>query len=76
MWIPENRTTAIAVWAGTVAVVALCSALLGASLAVGSGVFLLLVCLVPPAVMLMVWHGAPTPTVSEILHADDRQTDV
>lgn len=76
MWIPKDRTTAIAVWAGTIAIIALCSALLGASVTVSSGVVLLLACVVPPAVMVMVWHGAPAPTVSEMLRADDRQTDV
>jgi hypothetical protein len=33
---------------------------------------LLVACLVPPAIMLLVWRGAPPPTVAELLHAVDR----
>ena len=31
--------------------------------------FLLAACVVPPAVMLTVWRGAPPLTVAEVLHA-------
>ena len=30
-------------------------------------------CIVPPAVMLMLWRGAPPQTVAEVLHAVDHQ---
>ena len=76
MWTPKDRTTAIAAWAGIVATVAACSVVLGASFTMNSGVLLLLACVVPPAVMLMMWRGAPAPTVAEMLHADDRRADV
>ena len=76
MWKPRDRTTPIAVWAGTLATVAVCSALLGASITAGSAMLLLFACVVPPAVALMVWHGPPPATVAEIIHAADRRTDV
>ncbi|HEY3243920.1 MAG TPA: hypothetical protein VGM03_11270 [Phycisphaerae bacterium] len=43
------------------------------SITIGISAFWLVACVVPPAVMLMVWRGAPPPTVAEILHAVDRR---
>ena len=76
MWKPIDRATAIAVWAFTLATVVACSVWLGAPITASSGVVLLLVCVVPPAVMLTVWQGSPSPPVAEILETDDRRTDV
>ena len=30
-------------------------------------------CVVPPAIMLLVWRGAPPQTVAEVLHSVDHQ---
>jgi hypothetical protein len=30
-------------------------------------------CFVPPAIMLMVWRGAPPATIAEVLHEADRR---
>lgn len=68
-----NRRTAIALWSGIVAAIAGCGALRGVSITIGTSALLLFACVVPPAVMLMVWRGAPPPTVAEILHAVDRR---
>ena len=40
---------------------------LGAGITVGNGVRFLLACLVPPAVMLMVWRPPPS-TVAQLLY--------
>jgi len=35
---------------------------------VGTIALLLTLCLVPPAILLLVWRGAPPPTVGELLY--------
>jgi hypothetical protein len=67
-----NRGTIIGVWFAVLAVVAGAGAVGGAAITMGTPALLLVACLVPPAIMLMVWRGAPPPTVAELLHAVDR----
>jgi hypothetical protein len=43
--------------------------LLGIGVTVSNAELWLAVCMVPPAVMLLVWRGAPPITVAELLHA-------
>ena len=59
-----------------VAVIAIgaCGVIAGAGVTVGNGAVLLVTCLVPPAVMLLVWRGAPPATVAELLYAVDRSS--
>ena len=59
------------VWFAVLAVVVNAGAFGGVSITMGTHGVLLVACLVPPAIMLMVWHGAPPPTVAELLHAVD-----
>ena len=68
-----NRRRVIAVWFAVVVAVAGVGGLSGVSLSVGTLALWFVACVVPPAVMLMVWRGAPPPTVAEILHAVDRR---
>ena len=68
-----NRRTVIGVWLAVLVAVAGAGALSGMSITIGTSVLWLFACVVPPAVMLMVWRGAPPPTVAEILHAVDRR---
>jgi hypothetical protein len=68
----QNRGTIIGVWFAVLAAVAGAGAVGGASITLGTRALLLVACLVPPAIMLMVWRGAPPPTVAELLHAVDR----
>ena len=65
------RRTAVGVWVGVLAAAASVAAFWGVSVTPGNSVFLLAVGLVPPAVMLLVWRGAPPATVAEILHATE-----
>jgi hypothetical protein len=59
-------------WAGVwcVAVLALSAGAVAAGVGITFGhvVLVPLACLVPPAVMLLVWRGPPTQTVAELLH--------
>jgi hypothetical protein len=66
-----NRGTVIGVWSTVIAVLAGAEAVAGVSITTGTRALLLVACVVPPAIMLMVWRGAPPPTVAE-LHAVDR----
>jgi hypothetical protein len=40
---------------------------------VSTGVMLVALCLVPPAIVLMVWPGVQPRTASEVLHDADRR---
>jgi len=65
--------TAVGAWVGVLAAAASVAAFWSASMTPDNGVFLLAVGLVPSAVMLLVWRGAPPATVAEILHATERR---
>jgi hypothetical protein len=67
-----SRVTIIGVWFTVLAVVAGAGAVGGVSITMETRALLLVACLVPPAIMLLVWRGAPPPTVAELLHAVDR----
>jgi hypothetical protein len=44
---------------------------LGVPLTLGYAALLLIVCVVPPAIMLLVWGGTPPQTVAELLYSVD-----
>ena len=69
-----NRATIIGVWFAVLAALAGGGAVGGVSITMGTRALLLVAGLVPPAIMLLllVWRGAPPPTVAELLHAVDR----
>jgi F0F1-type ATP synthase assembly protein I len=68
----STRTLVIA-WVALLIAVAGTAAVSGVSITAGISALWLAACVVPPAVMLMVWRGAPPPTTAEILHAVDRR---
>jgi hypothetical protein len=67
-----SRGTVIGVWFTALAVVAGAGAVGGVSITMGTRALLLVACLVPPAIMLMVWRGAPPLTVAGLLYAVER----
>jgi hypothetical protein len=73
MFRSPNLRIAIGVWFAILVAVAGVGALAGASVTLGNTTLWLLAGIVPPAVMLMVWRGAPPATVAEILHTVDRR---
>lgn len=73
MFRSPNLRIAIGVWFSLLVAVAVIGALAGASITLGNSVLWLLAGIVPPAVMLIVWRGAPPETVAEILHTADRR---
>ena len=58
-------------WLAFVAVVAGLGTLAGVPIAAGTRTLLLVMGLVPPAIMVKLWGGAPQQTVAELLHATD-----
>ena len=66
-----SRGTAIGVWFAVIGAIAVGAAMLGVAVSVGTVALLLAACLVPPAVMFMVWRGAPPVTIAELLHDVD-----
>ncbi len=59
----------IGFWFAGVAVVVGSVGAMGVSVGVSTTALLLMASLVPPAILLLVWRGAPPPTVAEILHS-------
>ena len=68
-----TRMKIIGLWFSLMAAVVVGGALLGVPMTTATAVLLVITCIAPPAVMLMVWRGAPPPTVAEILHVVDRR---
>ena len=73
MLINVSRAQLMAAWFAVVVVLFALSAVWGAKISVSTGVLWLLVCVAPPAVLLLVWR-APTQTVAELLY-DANQPD-
>jgi hypothetical protein len=66
-----SRGTAVGLWFAVTAVGAACGIFFGVGVTPGTGALLLAACVVPPAIMLFMWRGAPPATVAELLHAVD-----
>jgi hypothetical protein len=73
MFSAMNRKHPGAAWVAVFVTVAGAAALSGVSVTVGFSALWFAACVGPPAVMLMVWHGAPPPVMAEILHAVERR---
>jgi len=68
------RTVSLVAWLGLLAFVAVVGVLAGARPSPSTVAFLLVTCVAPPIVMMMVWRGAPPPTVAEVIRrAEGRQ---
>jgi hypothetical protein len=65
------RSRLAGIWVFSVAVLAASSVVLGLSITSSNALLWLVACVVPPAVMLMVWPSAPPLTVAELLHSVD-----
>ena len=65
--------TIIGVWFGVLAAVAGAGALSGGSITLGTGALWLFACVAPPAIMLMIWRAAPTPSFVDVLPTVGRQ---
>ena len=68
-----NLRVLVCAWVALLIAVAGAAAVSGLPITAGLGGLWLAACVVPPAVMLLVWRGAPPPTMAEILYAVDRR---
>ena len=68
-----TRGTVVSLWLAALVVLAAVGIFAGVAMTLDNGALWLVACLAPPSVMLMVWRGAPPPTVAEILYAADRK---
>ena len=66
-----SRTRLVGAWCAAVIVIGACGVVAGVHLTLGYAALLLVVCLVPPAIMLLVWGGTPPQTVAELLYSVD-----
>jgi hypothetical protein len=58
-------------WCATVVVIGACGLAAGSAVTLSNGALVLVAALMPPAIMLLVWHGAPPQTIAEVLHSVD-----
>jgi hypothetical protein len=67
-----TRSRLIQIWFAAMALVIVAGIALGAAVTIGTGAMLLALCLVPPAIILLLWPGVQTPTIAEVLHDAER----
>ena len=64
-----SRTRLVGFWFVAVAIIIASVVAMGVNVAVSTTALLLTLSLVPLGIMLVLWRGAPPPTVGEILYA-------
>ena len=64
-----TRNRLVGFWFAAAAVILASVVAIGVNPGVSTIALLLMLSLVPPGVMFILWHGAPPPTVGEILYA-------
>jgi hypothetical protein len=67
-----SRLRSIQVWFAAVALVVAAGMAFGAAVTVATGAMLLALCLVPPAILLLLWPAEQSLTVAEVLHDVER----
>lgn len=68
-----TRSRLIQVWFAAVALAVVAGLVFGAAVTFTTGALLLALCLVPPAVVLLLWPGVQPLTAAEVLHGVDRR---
>ena len=64
-----SRSQLAGAWCVAIVLIAACGAVAGVALTLSRLELLVAICVVPPAVMLLLWRGAPPATVAEVLHS-------
>jgi hypothetical protein len=64
-----SRSQLAGTWCAAIVLIAACGWVAGVALTIGRLELLLAIGVIPPAVMLLLWRGAPPVTVAEVLHA-------
>lgn len=68
-----TRSRAIQIWFVAVALVVAAGLTFGAAMTVGTDAMLVALCLVPPAMILLLWPGIDHPPIAEVLHDTERR---
>jgi hypothetical protein len=66
-----SRPQFVGAWCAAAVVLGACAIVFGADLTIGNAGWWLATCLVPPAILLLIWRGPPPLTVAEVLRAVD-----
>ena len=66
-----SRVQVAAAWIAGVVVLLGCSVVAGLQITTNAAELWLVAAVMPPAVMLLLWHPAPPVTVAELLHGAD-----
>ncbi len=67
-----SRTRVAGLWIGAILVLMAGSLAAGLQFTANAAELWLVAAVVPPAVMLLMWHPTPAVSVAELLHAADR----
>lgn len=70
-----TRNRLVGCWFAVIAVIIAVVVAMGVNVDVGTTALLLTLSLVPPGIIVMLWRGAPSPTVAEILHGANTSKD-
>lgn len=68
-----SRTQVLSIWFFVVASLVALSLAGGVAAGPATWFAVFLISLLPPAVSLIVWRGAPPPTIAEVLYAADNE---
>ena len=68
-----TRARLIQIWFAAVALIVVAGIALGVDMTIGTAAMLVALCLVPPAIILILWPGAETQTVAEVIHDAERR---
>jgi hypothetical protein len=68
-----TRSRVIQIWFAAVLLIVVGCIALGVAMTVSTGAMLLIMSLVPPAVVLLLWPGAQSATVGDVLRGADRR---
>jgi hypothetical protein len=69
-----TRSKVIQIWFAAVGLVVAAGIALGAAVTISTAALLLGMCLVPPALVLMLWPGlSSAPTIADVLHSTKRR---
>ena len=62
-----SRANVIQIWFAAMVLAGIAAIALGASVSVGTGVVLVAMCFVPPAIVLMLWRSDSASTMAEAI---------
>ena len=70
-----SRSRLVGFWLAAAAVAIASMVVLGLPLTFSTSALLLTLSLMPPAILLLIWRGAPPPTVGEVLYSVHGQNE-